>query len=234
MNLLLYQFYFKNYSESFKRKVLMVNFKLCDHCETARLILTECSCHVTYAFHSESTLSSCLNVKELLARNKRKIWSLSDCIWTRTHNRLVHKRTLNHLAKLAKWLSCLVSTYLYSAFDCMSLSCHVRVSEWIFLRTKWLWFGVQFQSPITYTVTVNGIITKFVSCSLVTNGPALTSESKDWNGSIWWNPILRMEGRSYQDQVNVYFIFSRFLKDLFLIPRFVSIFVCLFFCLFLT
>ena len=26
----------------------------------------------------------------------------SDCNWTRTHNHLVHKRTLNHLAKLAK------------------------------------------------------------------------------------------------------------------------------------
>ena len=56
---------------------------------------------------------------------------LSDCNWTRTHNHLVHKQTLNHLAKLAKWLSCVVSTYLYGAFDCMFLSCHVRVSEWI-------------------------------------------------------------------------------------------------------
>ena len=26
----------------------------------------------------------------------------NDCNWTRTHNHLVHKRTLNHLAKLAK------------------------------------------------------------------------------------------------------------------------------------
>ena len=26
----------------------------------------------------------------------------SDCNWTRTHNHLVHKRTLNHLAKLAR------------------------------------------------------------------------------------------------------------------------------------
>ena len=33
---------------------------------------------------------------------------MNDCNWTRTHNHLVHKRTLNHLAKLAslaKWLS---------------------------------------------------------------------------------------------------------------------------------
>ena len=34
--------------------------------------------HVTYAFHSESTLYSCLNVKELLTRNRCDIWCLSD------------------------------------------------------------------------------------------------------------------------------------------------------------
>ena len=50
---------------------------------------------------------------------------------TRTHNHLFHKRTLNYLAKLVKWLSCVVSTYLYGPFDCMFLSCHVHVSEWI-------------------------------------------------------------------------------------------------------
>ena len=41
---------------------------------TAKLIQTTvCSCHVTYAFESESTLYSCLNVKELLARSRREI-----------------------------------------------------------------------------------------------------------------------------------------------------------------
>ena len=35
--------------------------------------LTVCSCHAMYAFQSESILYSCLNVKELLARNRRKI-----------------------------------------------------------------------------------------------------------------------------------------------------------------
>ena len=34
---------------------------------------TVCSCHVTYAFESESTLYSCLNVKELLARSRREV-----------------------------------------------------------------------------------------------------------------------------------------------------------------
>ena len=46
-------------------------------------------------------------------------------------NHLVLKRTLNHLAKLTKRLSCVLSTYLYGAFNCMFLSCHICVSEWI-------------------------------------------------------------------------------------------------------
>ena len=54
---------------------------------------------------------------------------ISDSNVIRPHNHLVHKRTLNHVAKLAKWLSFVVSTYLYGAFDSMLLSCHVRVSE---------------------------------------------------------------------------------------------------------
>ena len=35
--------------------------------------ITVCSCHATYAFQSESTLYSCLNVKELLAQSRHKI-----------------------------------------------------------------------------------------------------------------------------------------------------------------
>ena len=46
----------------------------------------------------------------------------NDCNGYRNHNHLVRVRTLNHLAKLAEWLSCVVSTYLYDAFDCMFLS----------------------------------------------------------------------------------------------------------------
>ena len=88
--------------------------------------MTVCSYHVTHGFQNEYTLCSCLNVKELLALNRRDIWSLSDCYGTWTHNQLIRKRTLNHLAKLAKWLSCVVSTYLYGAFVYMFLSCHVR------------------------------------------------------------------------------------------------------------
>ena len=59
---------------------------------------TSCSYHVTYMFLS-STLYSCLNVKGLLSRDRRDIWSLSGCSGTRTHNHLVRERALSH-AKL--------------------------------------------------------------------------------------------------------------------------------------
>ena len=41
--------------------------------------LTVCSYHVMYTFQSESTLCSCLNVKELPAWNRCDVWNLSDC-----------------------------------------------------------------------------------------------------------------------------------------------------------
>ena len=79
--------------------------------------MTVWSCHVTYAFQSESSLYSCLSVKKLLARSRCEIWSLTNCNWTRTHHHLVHKGTLNHLAKLANgwhsaiWLNGWVFVY---------------------------------------------------------------------------------------------------------------------------
>ena len=82
--------------------------------------LAVCYHHVTWTFQSESSLYSCLNVKELLARNRCDIWSLSDSNGIRTYNHLARKRTLNHLAKLAtlaKWFS-------------------------VHLRTKWLWVQI--------------------------------------------------------------------------------------------
>ena len=65
------------------------------------------------------------------SRSSHKIWSSKDCKWTPTLNHLVRKRTLNHLAKLVKSLSCVLSTYLNGAFDCMFLSCRRCNSEWI-------------------------------------------------------------------------------------------------------
>ena len=95
------------------------------------MYLISCSHHVTYVFQSQSTFYICLNMKELFARNRPDMGSLSNCKGTQTHNHLVRKRTLTHLAKLTKSLSWVSSTYLYRAFHCMFLSCYVRVSEWI-------------------------------------------------------------------------------------------------------
>ena len=64
--------------------------------------LTVCSYHVTYASHIEFTLYICLDATELLAWSKRDIWNLTVFIGTRIQKDLVHKRTLNYLAKLTK------------------------------------------------------------------------------------------------------------------------------------
>ena len=62
-------------------------------------------------FRVNLNLYSCLNVKELLARNWRDIWAFVDSNEIRTHNQLVHKPAFNHLAKLAtKWLSVRLQT----------------------------------------------------------------------------------------------------------------------------
>ena len=112
------------------------------------------SCHVRVL--EWITLYSCLNVKELLAWRRCEIWSLSDCNWTRTHNHLVRKRTLNHLAKLVIFLNDWAVLWV---LICISIWVYVLVmprthftgnphSIWlsVHLRTKWLWVRVQLQS----------------------------------------------------------------------------------------
>ena len=70
---------------------------------------------------SRTTLCSCLNFKELLARNRRDILSLSECNGIRTHNHLVHKRTLNHLTNWPVWLN--VRVLFYELNGCGFESC---------------------------------------------------------------------------------------------------------------
>ena len=98
-----------------------------------KIYLVVCSYRSKNAIQSESTLYSCLNVRDHLAQNRRYIRSLSDYNQNWTHNHLARKQTLNHLTTLAKWLSCVLRTYLYGAFDCMFLSCHIRVLECIYI-----------------------------------------------------------------------------------------------------
>ena len=67
----------------------------------ARNFLIACSSyHVTSTFWNECTLSSCLNVKELLNRNRCDIWSLSNCNRSQFHNHFFQKWKLNHLVPL--------------------------------------------------------------------------------------------------------------------------------------
>ena len=56
--------------------------------------------------------------KEINNMSNLEAITIRDCNRTRSHNNLVRKRTPNHLTKLAKWLSCIMNTYLYRAFVC--------------------------------------------------------------------------------------------------------------------
>ena len=88
------------------------------HQDNLREILPVCYYHATYAFQSESTLYNCLEIKTLLARNRRDY--------------LVRKRTPNHLVKLTTdwavlWvLVCTVhlTVCYYCGFE--SCCCHLN------------------------------------------------------------------------------------------------------------
>ena len=109
----------------------------------------------------------CLNVKELLARSRSYIWSLSDSIRIRTHNHLLRKQTLKNLAKLAKWLSSVVVLWLliytvhltvsyyyvtyefqsdstlYSFLECQRTPC---LKQALYLKFKWQQWYSKIQS----------------------------------------------------------------------------------------
>ena len=84
-----------------------------------------------FRMNSHSIFAWMLRNSSLVTLKRHHIWSLSDCNKTQTHNHVVRKWTLKHLAKLTKWFSWIVTTYPYGAFDYMFLSCHVHVPEWI-------------------------------------------------------------------------------------------------------
>ena len=86
------------------------------------------SCQVRV--QTESTLYSCLHVKKPLVQSKRVMLCISDPSWTRTQTHLGCKRTLNHLAKLTKSLSRVLSTCLYGKLTiCSYLATYVFQSE---------------------------------------------------------------------------------------------------------
>ena len=138
-----------NSVSSFILKVLVPYFKT----KFSRLIwLTVCSCHVTYAFQSGSTLFSCLNVKELLAGSRCEIWSLSDCNWLEPRITLVCKPTLNHLAKLAIWRNGWVVVYELSGSRFESSCSHLNLVNYYTSINKNNFAG---QSMMLYKIFLN-------------------------------------------------------------------------------
>ena len=85
---------------------------------------TVCSYHVTYAFQSESTLYSWLNVKELLAWSRRDIWNLSDCKGTQMHRT---EKYLQHISIIwIVWLNGWVLVYKLSGCEFESRCCQLN------------------------------------------------------------------------------------------------------------
>ena len=60
----------------FMRTMISLSVYCIFHKVCSNTTLTVCYYHVTYAFQSESTPYSCLNVKELLVQKRHDIWSL--------------------------------------------------------------------------------------------------------------------------------------------------------------
>ena len=112
-----------------------------------------CYYHVLYTFQSESTLNSCMNVKELLAQNRHDIGSLSNSNGIRTNNHLVQKRTLNHLAK--------------TDLDCLGVC----------LQTKWLWVRIPLLSIFFF---YNNVVHK-IQTIFTTNKIKRNNYNKTWD-----------------------------------------------------
>ena len=72
-----------------------------------------------------------MNVKEILAWNRRDIWILSDWNRIRTHNYIVCKRALNHLIKLA----------YFSHFDMVN-ALPIRSTYIIYIISRYLFWSV--------------------------------------------------------------------------------------------
>ena len=80
-----YSTYNKGKSVVAERFIRTLKNKTCKH-----MTATVCFYHVTYAFQSESTLYSCLNVKELLAISKNVYFDVLDDIVDK-YNNTYHK-----------------------------------------------------------------------------------------------------------------------------------------------
>ena len=88
---------------------------------------------------------------------RRRVWSLSDCKWTRTQNQLVRKRRLNYFAKLASFAKWLIFR----------------------LRTNWFWVRIQLQS-------LKLLISCLVQARISLTFSQLQSVNSLWNAYATW------------------------------------------------
>ena len=96
------------------------------------------------------------------------LYEVYDSNGIQTHKHLAHKQSFNHLAKLAKWLSCVVSNSLYGAFESTLLSCHVHVSTHTSLNIKellpWSLSIDQWEIPSSISLNELYILLIFTLC----------------------------------------------------------------------
>ena len=119
----------------------------------------------------------CLNVKELLARSRREIWRWSDCNWIRTHNHLVHKRTLNHFSQAGQMIE---------------LCCE-------YLSVRCIWLYVFIMSRTRFRVNPHSIVAWMSRNSLLEAFRACFEQGVPWhsgNYRVW----IHSETRTWHDK----------------------------------
>ena len=100
------------------------NYSLLEMCPYSELFWPVFSCILTEYGEIRSISPYSVRMLDNMYQNNSEYGHFLRSDW-------VCQKTLNHLDKLAKWLSCVVSAYLYGSYDCMLLSCHTCILEWI-------------------------------------------------------------------------------------------------------
>ena len=157
--------------------------------------LTLCSYHATYVFQSEYTLYSCVNVKELIARSRRKIWCLTDCSFTLTQNHLICKKKT--------WPVGLTDQMISSCSEYLSVRCiwrYVIIASPMRMRVNphsvVAWMSRKCLLDAGANITVKRIRDVITTCSQL-HGTDMYSEHSSNIWSIWpngWVFIYKLSG----------------------------------------
>ena len=108
-----------------------------------------CSYHVTYAFQSESTLLSCLNIKELFARSRCEIWP-NDLVWPNGWV-FVYEPNGSGFESSCSQLNCMLFIVLcYANWKKMSLCIGVSAEFYIYITGFFMKMGTLGDMPILF------------------------------------------------------------------------------------